>query len=167
MSGLEPGAVERQSLGERVVGGAQRFELVAKALVELGAALHVGEPLLDRLEVGEGELELDDAEMLERIARAGHVVVFEGPQHEHDGVDFTDVGEELVAQPLTLRCALDEPADVDDLDRGVHDVLRLRHLGEPVEARVGDLGDTDVGVLGRECVGRGECSASRQRVVER
>ena len=148
----EPGAVERAAVRERVVGPPQRGELVAERAVELGLPLGLGETLLDGLEVGERQLELDDAQVLQRIGRAGHVVVDERPQHEHDGVDLTDVGEEAVAEPLALARTLDEPADVDDLDGGVHDVAAPRHLGEPVEALVGHLGDADVGVLGGERV---------------
>ena len=121
-------------------------------LVELGLALGLLEALLDGLEVGEGEFELDDAEVFDRVGRAGDVVVDERPQHEHDRVDLADVGEELVAETLALAGAFDEPADVDDLDRGVHDVLRLRHRGEPVEPLVGHLGDADVRVLRGERV---------------
>ena len=119
------------------------------------------QPLLDRLEVGQRELDLDDAQVLERIARAHDVVVLERAQHEHDRVDLADVGQELVAETLTLARALDEAADVDDLHRGVHDVLRLRHRGELIEPGVGHLGDADVRVLGGERVRRGRAHRRR------
>ena len=122
MSASRSGPVERATLGQRVVRGLQRVDLVAERLVELRLAGGLVEPLLDRLEVGEGELDLDDAEVLDRVARARHVVVLERPQHEHDGVDLADVGEELVAEALALARAFDEAADVDDLDRGVDHV---------------------------------------------
>ena len=86
------------------------------------------------------QLELDDAEVLERVGRAGHVVVGEGPQHEDDGVDLADVAEEAVAEALALAGPLDQPADVDELHGGRHDVLALAHLGQRVEAVVGHLG---------------------------
>ena len=44
---------------------------------------------------------------------------------------------------------------------------RLRHLRQPVEPRVGDLGDADVGVLRGERVRRSERAATGQSVVER
>ena len=49
----------------------------------------------------------------------GDVVVGEGPQHEHDGVDLADAAQEPVAEPLALAGPLDQTADVDDLHRGV------------------------------------------------
>ena len=97
----------------------------------------------------------------------GDVVVDERPQDEHDRVDLADVGEELVAEAFTLAGAFDEPADVDDLDRRVDDVLRLRHRGESVEPLVGHLGDADVRVLGGERVRRGERTAAGECVVQR
>ncbi len=123
--------------------------------------------LLDGLEVGEGEFDLDHAEVLDRVGRPGDVVVDERPQDEHDGVDLADVGEELVAEALALAGALDEPADVDDLDRGVDGLLRLRHRRELVEPVVGHLGHPDVRVLRGERVRRGERTTTGERVVQR
>ena len=105
--------------------------------------------------------------MLERIGRPGDVVVLERPQHEHDGVDLTDVGEEAVAEALALARPLDQTADVDHLDGGVDDVAARRHRGQAVEALVGHLGDPDVGVLGGEGVRRGEGAAAGEGVVQR
>ena len=165
--GVEAGAVERPAIAERFVGDAQDGELLAERSVELRLPFDLGEALLDRLQVGEGELQLDDTEVLERVRGAGNVVVGERPQHEHDGIDLADVGEEAVAQPLALARPLDEPADVDHLHSGVYDVAALGHLGEPVKTVVGDLRYPDVRILGREGVGRGERSAAGEGVVQR
>ena len=105
--------------------------------------------------------------MFERVGGARDVVVGERPQHEHDGVDLADVGEEAVAQALALARPLDEPADVDDLHGGVDDVAALGHLGEAVETVVGHLGDADVRVLGGEGVRRGQRAAAGEGVVQR
>ena len=125
------------------------------------------EPLLDGLEVGEREFEFDDAEVFDRVGRAGDVVVDERPEHEDDRVDLADVGEELVAEPFTLARPLDEATDVDDLDGGVDDVLRLRHRGEAIEPVVGDLGDADVRILRGERVRGGERTTTGECVVQR
>ena len=106
-------------------------------------------------------------EVLERIGRAGDVVVGEGPQDEDDGVGLTDVAEELVAEPLALAGAGDQAADVDELHGGRHDVAALAHRGEGVEARIGHAGHADVRVGGGEGVGRGQRAAAGQRVVQR
>ena len=89
--GVEPRTVERAALGERGVGRLQRGDLVGQRPVELGRLLAAGQLLLDGLEVGQGQLELDDPQVLERVRRAGHVAVLERPEHEHDRVDLADV----------------------------------------------------------------------------
>ena len=121
--GVEAGPVQRRALGQRRVGGLERGDLVGQRPVGSGRLAAPVEPPLDRLEVGQRQLDLDDAQVLERVGRAGDVVVVERPQHEHDGVDLADAAEEPVAEALALAGALDQAADVDHLHRGVHDVL--------------------------------------------
>jgi hypothetical protein len=104
--------------------------------------------------------------VLQRVARAGDVVVLEGPQDEDHRIGLADVPEEPVPEALPLARPLHEAADVDELDRGGLHVLRVRHGRQLVETVVGDLGDPDVRVLGGERVGRGERGAARQRVVQ-
>ena len=166
-SGLRPARYSGRPSASAALAVSRLAASSASDLSSFGWRCGLLESLLDRLEVGESELDLDDAEVLDRVGRAGDVVVDERPQHEHDRVDLADVGEELVAEALALAGALDEPADVDDLDRGVHDVLRLRHRRQPVEPLVGHLGDADVRVLGGERVRRGEGAAAGECVVQR
>ena len=136
-------------------------------LVELGLASGLVETLLHRLQVGEGQLDLHHAQVIQGIRGAGDVVVDERPEHEHDGVDLADVGEELVAQALALRGALDEPADVDDFHGSVHEHLGLAHRAQALDALVGYLGHADVGVLGGEGVWRSERAPTSESVVQR
>ena len=104
--------------------------------------------------------------MFERIGGTGNVVVDERTQDEDDCINFANVGEELVAETFALTCTLDETTDVDHLDSGVHDVLCLGHLRQRIEARVEHLGHADVGVLGGEGIGGGQCGPARERVIE-
>ena len=67
MVGLQAGPIQRATVAERVVGLLQGFDLVAEALVELRLAGGLVESLLDGLEIGECEFDLDHAEMIERI----------------------------------------------------------------------------------------------------
>jgi hypothetical protein len=70
---------------------------------------------------------------MQRIDLAGdvhHVVVGEAAHHVHDGVGLADVGEELVAQALALAGAGDQAGDVDELDDGGLDLLRLDDGGQ-------------------------------------
>ncbi len=136
-------------------------------LVELGLPLGLMEALLDGLQVGEGQLDLDHAEVLEWIGGPGDVVVDERSEHEDDRVDLADVGEELVAETFALAGALDQAADVDHFHGGVDRLLRLRHHREAVEPIVGHLRHPDVRVLRGERVRRSERATAGQCVVQR
>lgn len=98
---------------------------VLAALGELGQLL---ETLLDRIEVGKKELRLNGRDVAQRIDGAVHVgdvLVLEAAHHLDDGGALADVGQELVAQSLTLARALDEAGDVDEIDEGVNGFLGL------------------------------------------
>ena len=78
------------------------------------------------------------------------VGVVEAAEDVYDGVGFTDVGEEFVAEAFALAGALDESGDVDDFHGGGDDVGGLHELDEAVEALVGYSDDADVGLYGAE-----------------
>ena len=78
------------------------------------------------------------------------VVVLETTNHLDDGIGLADVGEELVAEAGTFGCAFHQTGNVDELDGSGHSLLRLGHLGEFVETRVGHGDHADVGVDGAE-----------------
>jgi hypothetical protein len=54
----------------------------------------------------------------------------------HDGVDLSNVGEKLIAQPLALVRAADEARDIDEIDRRGNDPVRVDDGVECGEARV-------------------------------
>ncbi len=102
---------------------------------------------LDGVEVGERELGVDDLDVGARIDPPGHVhdvVVREAAHDVRDRIGLADVREELVAEALALRGAGHEARDVDELDRGRQDFLRLRDRRQRVEPRVGHRHDADV-----------------------
>ncbi len=165
--GVEVAAVERRAFGQVLVRPTQGGHLVGQAAVLLGRLAPLVDLGLDRGQVGQGQLGLHDAQVLERVRRSGHVVIGEGAQHEGDGIGLTDVGQELVAEALTRAGSFDQPADVDELHRGRHHLARRAHLGQLIETVVGHLGHAHVGVLGGEGVGRGQRRGTGQGVVQR
>ena len=66
-----------------------------------------------------------------------HVGIFEAAQHVRDGVDFADVGEELIAETLTLGGAPHQAGDVDEGEPGRHDLCRIGRRAESGEPRIG------------------------------
>ena len=163
----EVAAVQRHALPQEVDGPTQGGHRGAQRRIALGRPTHLVELLLRRVQIGQGEFHLDDPQVLQRIRRAGHVGVGEGPQHEHDGVHLADPGQELVAQALPLGCPLDQPPDISELHAGWHDLARGAHLGQPVQTIIGHLGHADVRVRGGEGVRSGQRATPGQGVVQR
>ena len=91
-----------------------------------------------------------------------HVIVGETPDHVHDGIGLTDVLQELVAKPFTLRRALHQPGDVDELHGRRQRALGLHDLGQLRQTGVGHFHHADVGVdraegiVRRFSLGRGQ-----------
>ena len=95
------------------------------------------------------------------------VVVDEAAHEMRDRVRLADVREELVAEPLALRRAFDEPRDVDELDDGGHDLLGAHDRGERVELRIRHRDDADVRVDRAERIVLRRNLRARQRIEQR
>ena len=96
-----------------------------------------------------------------------HVVVGEHPHHLADRVALADVGQELVAQTRALRRALDDAGDVDERHRRMHDLFRVKHLGELVQPRIRQRHHTLVRLDRRERVVGRQHVIARQRIEQR
>ena len=104
-------------------------------------------PFLQRSEIGQNQLGVDDFDVAHRIDRAADVVnvaALEAAHDLHDRVYFADVAEELVAEAFARARAFHEPRDIDELNRGRDDFLRMRKLREHFEPRVGHRHDAEV-----------------------
>ncbi len=132
-----------------------------------GALARLLDAALEAFEVGEHQLGLDRVGIADRIDAAfdmGDVVVLEAAQHMHDGIDFADIGEELVAEAFTLRRAAHEAGDIDEGDAGRDDFLGLGDVGELLHARIGHGDFAGVRLDGAEGIVGGLC---RCRLGER
>ena len=119
----------------------------------LGHLAVAREALLDRRQVGQAQLGLDDLDVGDRVDLAGdvdHVLVVEAAHHVDDRIGLADVGEELVAEAFALGRAGDQARDVDELDDRRQHALGLDDLGQLGQPRVGQLDDADVGLDGAE-----------------
>jgi len=115
---------------------------------------------LEAFEVGEHQLGLDRLGVADRIERAldmGDIVVCKAAQHVSDRVDFANMGQELIAEPLTAGGAANQPGNVDELELGRDDVDRFRQTGadgQPI-VRHGDAADIGLDraerIIGRVC----------------
>lgn len=104
-------------------------------------------------EVGEDEFGIDDLDIAEGVNRS-HVVndvfILEATHHVDDGIDFSDIGEEFVAESFALTGTGDEPGDVDKFDGGGNDAIGFGDGAEGFEACVRHLHHSDVWVDGAE-----------------
>ncbi len=150
----------------------QYVELPNRILVaRLRRFLGAPQAALYRVEVRKAELCIDDVNVRKRIDAARdvhHVVVDEAAHHVRDCVGLADVRQELVAEPLALRCAGDQPGDVDEFNRGREDLLRFRDRGKLRQPQVRHRHHADVRVDGAEGIVRGRSVLRlRHRVEQR
>ena len=118
----------------------------------LGARLF---PFFEGSDVGEDKLGVDDFDVAGGVDGAefvNDVVVLEAAHHLHDGIDFTDVGEEFVAEAFAFGGSFNETGDVDELDGGRDQFFGARKLGKNGEAFIGHGHDTHIGIDGAEGV---------------
>jgi hypothetical protein len=95
----------------------------------------------------------------------GDVVILEAAQHMRDGIDFADVGQELVAQPFALRCTAHQARDIDERNAGGDDLARFSDRRQFVEPQVRHRHVADIGLDGAERIVRRLCRRSlRQRI---
>ena len=97
-----------------------------------------------------------------------NVAVFKTTYHLHNGVDFTDVTEELIAEAFAGARAFHQSGDVDELDRRRNDLLRMGQLRECVEPRIRHRDDAEIRINCAEGIIRGlRFSGARNGVEER
>mmetsp|Transcript_34505 Transcript_34505/g.76655 ORF Transcript_34505/g.76655 Transcript_34505/m.76655 type:complete len:390 (-) Transcript_34505:245-1414(-) len=108
-------------------------------LLGLLALLQPLHPLLNLSQVSQGQLQVDDVNIIQGVNLAGHVndvVVLEAAHYLADGVCLADVCEELVAQALTLTGSAHQASNVNKLHSGGHQLLRLGDGAQHLETRV-------------------------------
>ena len=148
----------------------RRLQLRDTGLVALGLFLKPRNGLLHRGNVGQDELGLDGVHIGGRVHLAGHVGhvwVAEEAHHLRDSVGLADVREELVAEALPLARSGHQTRDVDELDRGGHDLRRMVDLGQRLQAVVGHRHDAHVGLDGGERVIGGQTALVGHRREQR
>ena len=150
----------------------EELDLVQELLVALGHLRGLFHTAVDHFEVCHDELQVDGLNVAQGVdgdvrACVGHdvhdVFIVEAAHNVHDGVSAADVLEELVAEARTLACALDKTRDIDKFDDGGGLLLGVVHLGELIEALVGNGHHADVRLDGAE----GVVGAFRARVGDR
>ena len=150
----------------------EELDLVQELLVALGHLCSLFHAAVDHLKVRHDELQINRFDVAEGIdgnvcIGVGHdvhdVFIVEAAYNVHDGVGAADILKKLVAETRALARALDKTCDVNKFDNGGGLLLGVVHLGELVEALVGDGHHADVRLDGAE----GVVGALRARVGDR
>src|SRR5207342_614664 len=79
--------------------------------------LQTVQAFLQRREIGQDQLGIDDLDVTHRIDRPTHVVdvaAFETANDLNNRVDLADMTEELVAETFARTSSLHQPSDVDE-----------------------------------------------------
>ena len=167
----ETGTTHRHTVLQRRERFLQCREFGHRVLVAtLRDALLLVEAFLDAADVREAQLVVDHVAITHRIDTAHHVgdvVVIEAADDVHDRIGFADVGEKLVAEAFTLRCALHQTGDVHELHHGGHSAFGLHHHRQCSEARIRNFDHADVRLDGAERIVRGLGLGSGEGVEQR
>jgi hypothetical protein len=114
----------------------------------------LADSVIDHIEIGHREFEVDDADIIERIDRSFVVTenlrVIEAAHHFHDRIAFADGRQELVAQALAFGGAFDQAGDIVEIEGGIDLALRLEHVGQKIEPLIGNEADPGVRIDGGE-----------------
>jgi len=79
-----------------------------------------------------------------------NVLVLKAAHHMQHRVHLPDVAEKLIAQPLALRRAFDQPGDIDELHLRRYGLARFSKRGEDVQPFVRHRHHADIRLNGAE-----------------
>ena len=96
------------------------------------------------------------------------VVVFEAAHDMGDRIDFAEMTEKLIAEPLPFRGAAHQPRDIDEFELGRDDLRRFGEAGAHRQTLIGYRDPPDIRLARRERIFRRLCRLRRgQRVEQR
>ncbi len=98
----------------------------------------------------------------------GDVIVFKAAQNMHNGVDFADIGKELVAQAFTFGSSAHQTCNINEVDAGRDDFLRACDFRNAILTWIGNRHFASVWFDGAERIVCSLCCGRLgQRVEER
>ena len=121
-------------------------------------------------DIRQNEFRVDDVNVAQRVHGTefvDDVVIVKAADYLHDGVHFTDVRQELVAQAGAFRSALDQAGDIHEFNKRGDNFFRTGHVGEHLQAGIRDCYHTHIRVNGAErIVGRLGLACPGDRIEE-
>src|SRR5437667_143930 len=102
---------------------------------------------LQRRQIGQHKLGVDNFDVFNRSDRSTdmmNVTILEAANHLHNRIDFANVTKKLVAETFARTRPFNEPSDINELDRGRYNFLRMRDLSKSRQTRIWHGDDADV-----------------------
>ncbi len=129
----------------------EKFNGGDQLLFALGLLFDPRERIFSHLKIGEDQLECDHFDVVDRINAARYVddiEILKAANDLDDRVGLANVGEELIAETLSLRCAFYQACDIDEAHGGVDDLFAIRLGRKSTEAGIVDIDDAEIRIDG-------------------
>ena len=111
-------------------------------------AHNVLESFFNTFHIGQHELCVDGIGIcngINVVRDMHHITIFKTADHMGNGIGLADIGQKLIAQPLALACAFDQPSDVYKGHPCRNYIRRICDLCQIGQARVGHIDLADIG----------------------
>ncbi len=134
--------------------------LLCVLVTDPGALGRLGQSALEDLQISKDQLEIDGLDIPGRIHTAVHmddIVILKAADHMDNGVHFTDIGQELVAQSLSSGGTLDQTGNVHELDDCRGHLFGMKEIAQKFQPLIRYRNDTDIGVDRAEGIIRHLC----------
>ena len=92
---------------------------------------------------------------------------FDSVRDVEQRIDFADMAEKLIAEPLAFASPFNQPGDVTHFERAVGGLLGFEDVGERDQARIGHQRDAGVRIDRGEGIVRRQRAAAGERVEHR
>ena len=119
--------------------GRKNVHFPQELLVSLAGLLGLVDAAIHHFQVGHDQLQVDDANVPNGVGAAFYmddVFIIKAAHHMNDRFGAADIGQELVAQPLTMTGALDQTGDVHEFDHSRSGLFGMVQIAQPVQAGV-------------------------------
>ena len=107
------------------------------------------ERVIEQLNVGQHQLQFNRFHVVNGInlsSNVDHIGIFKATHDLQNGINLTNMGEKLVAQPLPLTGALYDPSNIEQLKSSWHNLFRDDVLRDPAQSGVWHADNSFVGL---------------------
>ena len=149
----------RATLLQRLLELHEQIVLALGILVtRYGLLLALADIILYGLQILELQLCINNtlvAHGVHRTINVSNITILEATQNVDNSIRITNISQELISKTLTLRCALHQAGNINNLNCCGDNLLRVIYLGQLNQTLIGHGDNTHVGL---DCTEREVCS---------